>query len=562
MDWIDLFEEYIMNRGYAYYLQDTVTNVKMAAEKNTVQAKVSGSEVYEVEISFAGSLEQITNMECDCPHFAAGHNCKHLAAFCFYLDDNFEGLAMAPQNPSEIKKSEIQDLVQVADEKMVRAFLTDILIADRHLQNQFRTLTTTAVSNEDLKSYQKEIDNLFKAHQHGRGKFIDYRSANHLEVELFDFIDKTIENTLLRLGFYEEAFELTKRILLKFTKVAIDDSDGVITNVMNHCVAIWEEIMTEAPLETKRKIYKWFKQQLQKGDLDLFEDFVEASFFNHFTEKEFLDDRQKFSLKIFEQFHQSSDAWNAKYQAAKWGAAYLKIRVALGAEPSEIKAFAKEHQEYRAIFEFFVDWTAEQGEINEAIALLEDYRAEVNEYGRSRLTREYQKRLKDLYKTAGKAEAYRTELWDLMLNGYHLDRDIYLEYKSLFSTSEWLKVRDEILSHIAHANEIDSVYAEEGLYDLLLENAVKHYNLNKIERHQEELFQRYPAEVFARYQSEVYQQAQESGPRKKYKQIAQLIKGMRDIFGADYESEIAEIVQNLREQYKNRPAMMAELPKV
>lgn len=90
MNWLNLFEPHILNRGRTYYEDGCVSELEIV--ENTVNAEVKGSEFYQVFIELDGG--EIVGMSCDCPYAAKGYNCKHMAAVLFeyeaYLTDKDE----------------------------------------------------------------------------------------------------------------------------------------------------------------------------------------------------------------------------------------------------------------------------------------------------------------------------------------------------------------------------------------------------------------------------------------------------------------------------------------
>jgi hypothetical protein len=75
----DSFNEVTLSRGYQYFKQQYVATLNMT-ENRTVQAKVTGSEDYEVSLL----LEQLGSSYCTCPVHA---HCKHQAAVMMELAD-------------------------------------------------------------------------------------------------------------------------------------------------------------------------------------------------------------------------------------------------------------------------------------------------------------------------------------------------------------------------------------------------------------------------------------------------------------------------------------------
>lgn len=114
MEWKGLFKSHILERGFGYYIEGSVVDIDIS--ENNIRAQVSGSDLYDVEIEMEN--DEIIDMHCNCPYANDGKKCKHMAAVLFEyeeFDDN-----------NDSSKS-IEDMVNNADESVVRAFLTDIL---------------------------------------------------------------------------------------------------------------------------------------------------------------------------------------------------------------------------------------------------------------------------------------------------------------------------------------------------------------------------------------------------------------------------------------------------
>ena len=79
MNWERLFTKQILNRGYDYYLDGAVKN--MESSKDTIAAKVTGTEEYDVKISI--DKGEVEDMYCSCPYASDGKNCKHMAAVLY-----------------------------------------------------------------------------------------------------------------------------------------------------------------------------------------------------------------------------------------------------------------------------------------------------------------------------------------------------------------------------------------------------------------------------------------------------------------------------------------------
>lgn len=148
MDWMNLFEPHILNRGMVYCEDGCVSDLQTI--ENTVTAEVEGSEYYQVSIELDGG--EIMDMFCDCPYAAKGYNCKHMAAVLFkyeeYLADENENdevknytdsLKNTVMNSSlNSKRQEIEKLITKIPEQDAKELLIDMLLGNEGLKNELQ----------------------------------------------------------------------------------------------------------------------------------------------------------------------------------------------------------------------------------------------------------------------------------------------------------------------------------------------------------------------------------------------------------------------------------------
>ena len=85
MEWKRLFKPHILERGYQYYLEGNVGDIKIADDE--INAEVYGSEDYQVEIWLDNN--EVDEMYCTCAYAEGGKNCKHMAAVLFEYEEVF-----------------------------------------------------------------------------------------------------------------------------------------------------------------------------------------------------------------------------------------------------------------------------------------------------------------------------------------------------------------------------------------------------------------------------------------------------------------------------------------
>src|SRR5438128_2650463 len=91
------FDDGVRSRGASYYRSGAVRI--QAGSASEVEARVRGSRVYDVEISWDGKM---LTLFCDCPYFESGGPCKHLWATILASDAKDCLSAMTRFDPSKV----------------------------------------------------------------------------------------------------------------------------------------------------------------------------------------------------------------------------------------------------------------------------------------------------------------------------------------------------------------------------------------------------------------------------------------------------------------------------
>jgi len=167
-----------------------------------------------------------------------------------------------------------------------------------------------------------------------------------------------------------------------------------------------------------------------------------------------------------------------------------------------------------------------------------------------------------LYKETGREKDYQSELWDLLTQRQAVDKDLYEEYREIYSKKTWEANKIDVLEKLSSAHNIADLYAEEELYDLLIESVVNKHGLSSLQKYEKQLVKKYPKEVLDRYEKEILEMAERAGPRKKYRKIVDLLRRMLRLSHGKSKQRVSDIIIRLRKEYNNRPAMMDELRQI
>ncbi len=560
MDWKDYFPEHILERGYEYYENGRVQNVRITGD--CVSAVVKGSENYNVEIDFDGT-EIDPDMYCSCPHAEGGNNCKHMAAVLYEVEDqlwpdeaNDSEIKVPDRKTGREKKDSISDTVHRADEELVRSFLTAILKKDENLALQFESLLNPAVSETDIEKYKKVLDKVLSRHGNRYG-FLDWQEADSYCEEISSFLSQHVEN-LMDGRAYRTAFELSAYAFLQAAETEMDDSSGCLGELTEQISSIWEEIYEECDENTKAYLFDWCEKHCNGSVIDYMEEYIESFYWNHFGDPIYLKRKLAFTDKKLSDFDSKEKTAVSDYALSYLVRYRIQLMQDLDFDKGETEDFARQYWKLPEIREWMAAEKEKEGNTAAAIEIYEQsLKIDHNLPG---LVRKYAMKLKELYKTTGREDAYCSFLWDLELKYLPGDPDIYREMKSYYTPEEWLIRRETVYQELPKYADRAPLYYEEGLYDRLLTCCLSAPGISVLRRYKKNLLKKYPDEVLNRFAGTVEEMAKRTGSRAHYRELVALLREIRQMPGG--KEEIIRITGKWKELYRNRPAMMDELKKL
>lgn len=547
MDWKNLFAQHILERGYDYYRENAVINMDVSAD--VIQADVEGAEIYEVEIYL--DKDEVTEMHCSCPYAEDNRNCKHMAAVLYKWEEK-----SALEEVSEEKEDDIQRTVENADIAVVRSFLTSVLKENEKLLVRFNSIVGIHSMEEDVRDYMKQVDGI--VHRYcGRNHFIDYYAAGGFISELEEIYDTDVR-LMIDKGQYMGAFEIINYIFTLAGRVDMDDSDGGIGILGDQACELWREILAHVNKEEKSKMFKWFMDHLDGLLIDYMEQYVEQIVMEEFEEKEYIQQKLIFTERMIKKAEKEDSTWGRSYQTGRWAIRHLELLEQQKSSREEKKVYCKEHWESSAVRKYYINLCVQAKEYDLALEALEESISLDQQY--RGLLVDYHKQKKEIYYLKGDRKAYIEQLWELALYYQAGNLETYKELKQQYTEKEWLKEREIVFEKLAHSAYVDQLYREEKLYDRLLSYVLESVGLYKVQEHTEILKEKYPQQLLQKYKEELDKMASQSGDRKKYQEMAVVLRSMKKIEGG--AGIVAEIVDEWRRRYKNRPAMMDELRKL
>ena len=282
--WQKLFTPRILDRGFEYYESELVT--LEAVDGHAIEATVEGTEPYSVEIFLKEG--HVLQMECDCPYAAEGHNCKHMAAVLYAVDDteygdySFEDVFLHHEQTERVSRdSELTKAVDALSEAQLRAFLYDAATEHPEIRDRILLSGKAALDPAMRKRWASDLRQISRQYA-DRSGFIDYRHASAYTEELDLYLKKTIAS-LIENHLTMDAFDLVGKVFSEVVSQDMDDSDGGLSLTVSGCEAYWKELIS-APGADQKKMLRWFQSQIQRFSGEIGEEFLWPVVFEHFTD--------------------------------------------------------------------------------------------------------------------------------------------------------------------------------------------------------------------------------------------------------------------------------------
>lgn len=543
-DLADLFEPQILDRGYGYYLDGAVQNLRQTATQIT--AEVRGSQRYDVTITLRN--DSVMEMACDCPYAEQGKSCKHMAAVLMAA----EAANDATPTSSPDQSAQAQQLVAQATPDQLRAFLSRTLESDRTLMAQFKkfmTSSTTSVAEE-----KAEIDDICATYADRNG-FIDYQDAEFFEAEIQNYLADDLE-TLVVEHQDDVAFAVLSHLYLKLDTLDIDDSAGEIMEILINGSELWRRVIKQSLLPVKRQIFTWLATQIQRPLNAIEEDVRTLLFDQRFSEQEFLEARLALTAKMIQRFEASSDATD--WDLTQWVLYRAHTLTAMQVDDAVLEALYRRYQQYSAVRNDYVNFCLRKQRVAQAISLLQEGKRVNRDL--PGVVVEDSRRLAKIYQQQHDIVNYRQEFWRLVTQYHVADLADFKAYKATFSPEAWPVQRTKLFQ--ALQSQVDParlapLYAYEDLKPELLQAILAEKGIAGLQKYGPMLKNQYAAQIIRKYAQYVDQAMTSTGPRKHYREIVDLLREMARYPLGDLQAQ--QLIQDWQQRYPRRSAMLDEL---
>lgn len=541
IDFENEFLEKILDRGYGYYKNNLVRDVSF--HDDYITAKVMGTKTYECYVQVEDGL--LLESGCSCPYASEGNNCKHIAALLYYLNE--ENTCSNIDN-SYSKEKNLYNIIKKIDRTELDKFLVKLLKNDKNIYDEFRLEFNDLFPNLTLAEYKKKVGDAIRSSA-GRDGFIDYDEAWDYVREMNKITNEV--NKIVDNGNYELAFDVVSYILDTIPDTEIDDSNGSTGEVASECIEIIYRVLDnilEKENSLSKKILGYILLELRTEYLlnygiELYE------LLNVYVDNDvYINDIENGLVSVLKMSKSKEYFWNTEH--------YIDILIDIYNKKEEYQKIMDLLIEYsynQNVFLKLVDEYIKNGDVNRAIELLKDRLEEEN-------NRVYALKLVDIYYKEDMILEYKDILYKLLYELDKYDIDIYRKIKKLYSKGEWLVERNNIINKIEsdtrYYRDIINIYIEEKMYDNIY-LIVKDKDMDTIKNYEKYIIPKYNKQLINIYVDYCRSYARRASNRRDYRELASYLSHIKKMKNS--KKEFKEIIEEIRNQYRNKPALQDEL---
>ena len=549
----------ILTRGRDYVRQGQILDLSFDEEDMLWEAQVEGTEVYDVRIEQTATGSLICS--CTCP-YDMGEHCKHIAAILYAIVDTFPEQLGTKRHKKPVLRQTRHDklrqrLDQTSREQLV-TLLLDLAQQDRELLNQL----LIRLSNGDAKpmDYRRVVKDALRT---GRGDygFLDYAGSNRAARKIAELL--TQAHQWLEVGEIEKSVGLYEAVIDETVPVIphADDSNGGLGDCLNRAV--------EGLLES-------VERQDEAGREALFTFCLERARRREFNAWDWGWDLLALAVDLVEnparreRFMAALDDIEAEIQKSNEGGFYNHYRLERIAlfklaliDRFEGKGAAYEflhtHVDLDRVRMVLIERYIDDAMLDEAMRLIQEGITSSEQRRLPGLTNQYQALRVKLLQQGGDRTALIGAARALWLS--RGDGDDFVLLKQTVSAAEWAAFVEGLIKDIRRKPEqLAWLYAQENLWNDLMALVKSSQQAEwLIEAYREPLESRFAEEIATLYEEIVETILVRAAGRNHYRQA---VAYLRRIEKLDKTARAEAIVNRLKKQYANRPALLDELSRL
>lgn len=568
----------IYYRGEDYYKNGYVTDIQNL-DNNRWIAEVEGNyDDYNVEIHL-DDQGNIKNYSCNCPY--DGAICKHVVATLLEIKEeldlqnveDFDDLMHTSEKNSKIADShktqkpieEWETILNEISDQELRDFVLHYANHNIEFQDELVISLSKAQKVINTEKYRKIITHTFNIMSDRYG-YIEYRNVDDAMAPVDDLLEKA--DDYLSENHLHEAFSIASAVAMECLNAIqnMDDSGGSCGSAICISFDLVDKILEKCNDENlSNDIFAWLHEQVNNNEYNDYGcgEILETTFFNWSNNPSRLEKAYYFidqQIKLLE----NEKKWTNNYRITELLKHKRKLLTKNG-KKEEADHIIENNQHLNDFRQMKIEEALAKNEYKIAIELIYQGIQQAEKENHPGTLYRYKTQLFKIYTKQNDKKNIRKIAKELYFDGRH-SLENYRIYKNTFSSSEWENERDKIINtfkkqqknnnwgYLFNSN-LAEIYIEEQMWKPLLDDLIKADRIDITNRYREYLQNQYSKELLILYYNNILKFSENSG-RGIYSSIVSYLKNMAKIDGGLKEAK--ELMQNLLDMYRNRPAMKDE----
>jgi len=287
-------------------------------------------------------------------------------------------------------------------------------------------------------------------------------------------------------------------------------------------------------------------------------DFLQAAYLDSLEKLCVLKDDMEYWLGLLEPYilkeTGGQKAGHENYRAMEYITTELHLLRALGRNEDYYQLIKQYYKYDSDLCLSYAKALKEDGEVEQSVKVAEEGLSLFPDY-QSISLRGF---LSETYKQSNAKKYNENLLWIFL---YTNDWKHYHALKVSSSPEEWngffARIIDQLSQNRLNADRLIDVYLREGMYDQAFKKISELRSLSCLSKHHEDLADRYPKESFQLYRELIHSFAGKKTERRHYQEVVSYLRKMREIKG--FEGEFAELLEQLKQENRRKPAFIDEL---
>ena len=533
-NWKNKFRKIILERGEDYYYGGLVCDLQK--EDYGYSAVVKGSEDYDVDIYIED--DEVSDMDCDCPYAGDGHNCKHMAAVLFAIEDNGESL-------SKESTQSIDEILEVMSEDDLRKELSEIVKNEPNIRNRiFNSYRSSYFDSGDVYRFRKNLEGLTYEYEDHHG-FIDWRNG-------FDYVRGFCEclsdfvGPMIARKQYPVAFKALKEVADVLMRVEMDGSGGEHSLIAEDIGAYLQDVIESCDEKTRDEIHDWIESKKDDEYYFIVEDELEEIYEQSFNDEKYL-------LKMLDDVKEKiDDPERESYHFRHDLDLYKSVLKRLGKDDSEYEIWLNDYDDLEDVIRIRLEQAKEKEDIEKTIEILERIIAD----DRFRWKSDYYHELFDLHIRKNDRDKQKETLIRILeYENYSELNDLY-KLKEYCNKEEWIKYRDKCIEK--NKDIRPELYYRESMLKQLAES-LNDYPVDITDKYAEAISEKYSNMILDRYLLHLKKFEGRYTSRPVYEEMERYF---RKAFKYDNDGSLRKLLESWRVKYPTKKVMQQMIDKL